>query len=170
MAESAIPVIDMGPYRAGGSAGTKGVEAVGAAGERIGFLVIAGHGASPQVVESARPHRESFEGACPGTPFEHFDLSPTGSCVAAQAQQVGAKALSHRADVFRSGEPRGRDARHDAASGVTWILMCSARRSTSGSKPRDTMSLSPISAVTWRARSIPPAAKIAMASAKSDFR
>ena len=45
MAEPAIPVIDIGPYRAGDPAGTKRVaDAVGAACERIGFLVIAGHG------------------------------------------------------------------------------------------------------------------------------
>jgi len=45
MAEPAIPVIDIGPYRAGDPAGAKRVaDAVRAACERIGFLVIAGHG------------------------------------------------------------------------------------------------------------------------------
>jgi len=45
MGEPAIDVIDIGPYLAGDPDGTKRVaRAVGAACERIGFLVIAGHG------------------------------------------------------------------------------------------------------------------------------
>ena len=45
MAEPAIDVIDIGPYRAGDPDGTRHVvRAVAAACERIGFLVIAGHG------------------------------------------------------------------------------------------------------------------------------
>ena len=45
MAEAAIDVIDIGPYLAGDPAGTRRVVgAVRAACERIGFLVIAGHG------------------------------------------------------------------------------------------------------------------------------
>jgi len=51
MAEPAIAVIDIGPYRAGDAAGTRRVaDAVGAACERIGFLVIAGHGVPDALV------------------------------------------------------------------------------------------------------------------------
>jgi isopenicillin N synthase-like dioxygenase len=51
MAEAAIDVIDIGPYLAGDPAGTKRVaHAVGAACERIGFLVIAGHGVPDALV------------------------------------------------------------------------------------------------------------------------
>jgi isopenicillin N synthase-like dioxygenase len=51
MAEPAIPVIDIEPYRAGDPAGAKRVaDTVGAACERIGFLVIAGHGISDALV------------------------------------------------------------------------------------------------------------------------
>ena len=51
MAEAAIDVIDMGPYLAGDPAGTRRVVgAVGAACERIGFLVIAGHGVPDALV------------------------------------------------------------------------------------------------------------------------
>jgi isopenicillin N synthase-like dioxygenase len=45
MSDPAIPVIDIEPYRAGDPAGIRQVaEAVAAACQRIGFLVIAGHG------------------------------------------------------------------------------------------------------------------------------
>jgi isopenicillin N synthase-like dioxygenase len=45
MSDPAIPVIDIEPYRAGDPAGIRRVaEAVAAACQRIGFLVIAGHG------------------------------------------------------------------------------------------------------------------------------
>ena len=51
MAAPAIPVIDIAPYRAGDPAGTKRVaEAVGAACEEIGFLIIAGHGVPDALV------------------------------------------------------------------------------------------------------------------------
>src|SRR5712692_187172 len=51
MAEPAIPVIDIGPYRAGDPGGTTRVaEAVGAACEQIGFLVITGHGVPDALV------------------------------------------------------------------------------------------------------------------------
>jgi isopenicillin N synthase-like dioxygenase len=51
MAEAAIDVIDIGPYLAGDPAGTKRVvHAVRAACERIGFLVIAGHGVPDALV------------------------------------------------------------------------------------------------------------------------
>ena len=51
MTEPAIPVIDIAPYRAGDPAGTKRVaEAVGAACEEIGFLIIAGHGVPDALV------------------------------------------------------------------------------------------------------------------------
>ena len=46
-----IPVIDIAPYRAGDPAGTKRVvDAVGAACEEIGFLIIAGHGVPAALV------------------------------------------------------------------------------------------------------------------------
>ena len=48
---AAIPVIDLAPYRAGDPAGTKRIaEAVGEACERIGFLVITGHGVPDALV------------------------------------------------------------------------------------------------------------------------
>ena len=51
MAEPAIDVIDIEPYLAGDPAGTKRVvDAVGAACERIGFLVISGHGVPDELV------------------------------------------------------------------------------------------------------------------------
>ena len=51
MTEPAIPVIDIAPYRAGDPAGTKRVaEAVRGACERIGFLVIEGHGVPDALV------------------------------------------------------------------------------------------------------------------------
>jgi isopenicillin N synthase-like dioxygenase len=51
MAEPAIDVIDIGPYLAGDPAGTRAVvRAVRAACERIGFLVIAGHGVPDALV------------------------------------------------------------------------------------------------------------------------
>jgi isopenicillin N synthase-like dioxygenase len=51
MAEAAIDVIDIGPYLAGDPAGTRRVVgAVRAACERIGFLVIAGHGVPDALV------------------------------------------------------------------------------------------------------------------------
>ena len=51
MTEPAIPVIDIGPYRAGDPAGTKRVaDLVGTACERIGFLVITGHGVPEALV------------------------------------------------------------------------------------------------------------------------
>ena len=51
MTAPAIPVIDIAPYRAGDPAGTKRVaEAVGAACEDIGFLIIAGHGVPDALV------------------------------------------------------------------------------------------------------------------------
>src|SRR5215475_6001452 len=51
MVETAIPVIDIGPYRAGDAAGTRRVaEAVGAACEQIGFLLIEGHGVPDALV------------------------------------------------------------------------------------------------------------------------
>ena len=54
MSESAIPVIDIGPYRASDPAGTRRVsEAVGAACEQIGFLVIEGHGVPDALVRRA---------------------------------------------------------------------------------------------------------------------
>jgi hypothetical protein len=50
-AAPAIPVIDLAPYRAGDHAGTKRIaEAVGDACERIGFLVITGHGVPDALV------------------------------------------------------------------------------------------------------------------------
>jgi isopenicillin N synthase-like dioxygenase len=49
--EPAIPVVDIAPYRAGDPAGGKRVaEAVGEACERIGFLVIEGHGVPDALV------------------------------------------------------------------------------------------------------------------------
>ena len=51
MAEAAIDVIDIEPYLAGDPAGTRrGVGAVRAACERIGFLVISGHGVAEELV------------------------------------------------------------------------------------------------------------------------
>ena len=51
MADPAIPVIDIEPYRAGDPTGTRHVaEAVAAACERIGFLVISGHGVPDALV------------------------------------------------------------------------------------------------------------------------
>jgi isopenicillin N synthase-like dioxygenase len=51
LAAPAIPVIDIGPYRDGDPAATKRIaEAVGDACERIGFLVITGHGISDALV------------------------------------------------------------------------------------------------------------------------
>src|SRR5262245_31997848 len=51
MVKTAIPVIDIEPYRAGDAAGTRRVaEAVGAACEQIGFLVIEGHGVPDSLV------------------------------------------------------------------------------------------------------------------------
>src|SRR5438046_3133683 len=51
MVDPLIPVIDIGPYRAGDPAATKRVaDAVGAACERIGFLVIEGHGVPDALV------------------------------------------------------------------------------------------------------------------------
>ena len=51
MPDSAVPVIDIEPYRAGDAAGTRRVaEAVGAACEDIGFLVIEGHGVPDALV------------------------------------------------------------------------------------------------------------------------
>lgn len=51
MAPPAIPVIDIAPYRAGDAAGTKHVaDAVRAACEQIGFLIIAGHGVPDALV------------------------------------------------------------------------------------------------------------------------
>jgi len=55
MAEPEIPVIDTGPYLAGDPAGTKRVaEAVGAACERIGFLVIAILAGEPMLAKLER--------------------------------------------------------------------------------------------------------------------
>src|SRR6266542_1397781 len=51
MVDPLIPVIDIGPYRAGDPAATKrDADAVGAACERIGFLVIEGHGVPDALV------------------------------------------------------------------------------------------------------------------------
>lgn len=51
MTDPAIPVVDIEPYRAGDPAGIKRVaEAVGEACERIGFLVIDGHGVPEALV------------------------------------------------------------------------------------------------------------------------
>lgn len=51
MAARAIPVVDVAPYRAGDPGGTKRVaEAVRAACQEIGFLVIAGHGVPDALV------------------------------------------------------------------------------------------------------------------------
>src|SRR5688572_22139644 len=80
MTEPAIPVIDIAPYRAGDPAGTKRVaEAVGGACERIGFLVIEGHGVPDALVrrvfdaslaffDQPLPEKLAFRSDDPGIP------------------------------------------------------------------------------------------------------
>lgn len=60
MIQPTIPLIDIGPYRAGDPAGGKRVaEAVGEACERIGFLIIEGHGI-PGALAFGRSVLQSF--------------------------------------------------------------------------------------------------------------
>ena len=73
-----IPVIDIGPYRAGDPAGTKRIaEAVAAACERIGFLVIEGHGIPDALV------RDVFD-----VSLGFFDL-PLGEKLALRSEDPG---------------------------------------------------------------------------------
>jgi isopenicillin N synthase-like dioxygenase len=78
MAEPAIDVIDIEPYLAGDPAGTKRVvDAVGAACERIGFLLIAGHGIDGALV------RRTFD-----VSMDFFDL-PLAEKLAVRSDDPG---------------------------------------------------------------------------------
>jgi isopenicillin N synthase-like dioxygenase len=56
-----VPVIDIAPFREGGAAARQAVaEAVGRACRDIGFLVIAGHGVDPSLVERTRAVSREF--------------------------------------------------------------------------------------------------------------
>ena len=59
--EPQIPLIDLGPYFAGGRAGRQRVaRAVGEACERIGFFLISGHGVDPALCARARDASRAF--------------------------------------------------------------------------------------------------------------
>ncbi len=61
VAQRAIPVIDIGPYRTGTDTGKAAVaEAVGAACRSVGFLVVTGHGVDPDLVRRLRTVTAQF--------------------------------------------------------------------------------------------------------------
>ena len=58
---SEIPLIDIGPYFAGGRADKKLVaDEISRACERIGFFVVSGHGVAPALVEGVQRESKAF--------------------------------------------------------------------------------------------------------------
>ena len=131
MVEPAIDVIDIGPYLAGDPDGRKRVvRAVGAACERIGFLVIAGHGIPDGLV------RRVFD-----VSLAFFDLPL-------------AEKLAVRSDD--PGIPRGYSALATKSLGRTYGLDAPPICASSSSSARSTTGPGTTRASRARPRSTPP--------------
>ena len=140
-----IPLIDLGPYFAGGHADRQRVAGeVNRACERIGFFLISGHGVDPALCERARDASRAF-----------FDLPQEEKLAIRQRPddkgQPGLRAARHRAPLGddRRGNAAGPEGNHSPS-------VRSTCRTTPPSTPRRRLPTTPpISGRSVRRRSKP---------------